>query len=170
VLAVVAVWQHNVIISLAALMVKGSWQVAVEDAVEPIHGEDAGVLRLRQPASASSRPAMPAWRPMSAYLAPPLVTCPPPCRGRLYVTLGVPSHGPPLQPGAVVVRPAGDPRLGNGAVSTPPELCPPRNGAPAGPGFVRFGHSGPPFASQAAPHRPAPRCAACAAPCSLLRP
>lgn len=36
------------------------------------------------------------------------------CRGRLYLTVGVPSQGPPVQAGAVVVRPTGDVR-GNGA-------------------------------------------------------
>lgn len=36
--------------------------------------------------------------------------------GRLYVQLGVPSAGPPLEAGAVEVRPAADARLGNGAV------------------------------------------------------
>jgi hypothetical protein len=37
-------------------------------------------------------------------------------RGRLYVTLGMPPSGPPPPPGAVVVRPTGNPQLGNGAV------------------------------------------------------
>lgn len=35
-------------------------------------------------------------------------------RGRLYLTAGVPSQGPPVAAGAVVVRPTGDVR-GNGA-------------------------------------------------------
>ena len=37
-------------------------------------------------------------------------------RGRLYVQFGVPSQGPPVAAGAVVVRPTGVPQLGNGAV------------------------------------------------------
>lgn len=38
-------------------------------------------------------------------------------RGRLYLQLGVPAAGPPLQPGSVVTRPTGDVR-GNGAYAT----------------------------------------------------
>ncbi|KAI8469021.1 MAG: hypothetical protein J3K34DRAFT_522495 [Monoraphidium minutum] len=41
-------------------------------------------------------------------------------RGRLYATVGVPSQGPPLAAGAVVVRPTGNPRLGNGAYAAAP--------------------------------------------------
>lgn len=38
-------------------------------------------------------------------------------RGRLYLQLGVPAVGQPLQPGSVVTRPTGDVR-GNGAYAT----------------------------------------------------
>lgn len=38
-------------------------------------------------------------------------------RGQLYLQLGVPKSGPPLQPGSVVTRPTGDVR-GNGAYAT----------------------------------------------------
>jgi hypothetical protein len=38
-------------------------------------------------------------------------------RGKLYVLVGVPSQGPAVEAGAVVVRPTGIPELGNGAVS-----------------------------------------------------
>lgn len=36
------------------------------------------------------------------------------------MTLNVPSQGPPLQPGAVGVRPTGNPSLGNGAYAALP--------------------------------------------------
>lgn len=38
-------------------------------------------------------------------------------KGRLYLQLGVPASGPPLQPGSIVTRPTGDVR-GNGAYAT----------------------------------------------------
>jgi len=42
-----------------------------------------------------------------------------PHKGRLYMQVGVPSDGPPMQEGAVVVRPTGDVR-GNGAFAVLP--------------------------------------------------
>ena len=57
--------------------------------------------------------------------------------GRLYLQFDVPSEGPPLEAGAVEVRPAGDPRLGFGAV---------RGGCSGAQGLSRWalaGHMGP---------------------------
>jgi hypothetical protein len=77
----------------------------------PLTAEAAASWRCR---SVPTHPTL-----FTACLTDQSFTCPPDanprCSGRLYASLGVPSHGPPVPPGAVQVRRCADPRLGNGA-------------------------------------------------------